>query len=395
MATLFYIRGCLCAFLIGAVGLFFCGQSFADPQKIYFSGFAFIGAHDDNVTSFEHSREIFDLKDPEKGMPKVNTALIERLKGKSFEDFSLVMDSLGDIRSGNGLAMAFALDWEGVNIEQIDDLFKIVISIHGQILIFDFIDKKIAASYPFGVRINDVTNQLPEKAYICDVFKKIYFGDIGGVNLLEEFIKNLERVKLNESMNRFVKVTEVVIEDRALEFVPAETKAKPSALQSFVAQQFSTFLSSNLNIPVLPSSVGEAIGNTMACRFSNGQIFNLAIPPEDISLKIVLRGFKKVQLDQNTTGSSWAYGTFIQFGAVNAFHETIVNERFKNAAVKIIPASQKTVNDWPVFQESMLSLFDQLTNQIALRESSWIEKKAENKSAENQLKQLDHALRGS
>jgi len=395
LINLFRDNRLLCILLIGALLWLDCLPSLAGQQKVYFAGFAFLGDSCNNDQDLPYSRKIFALKDSATNVSRLNTALLSRIGRKTYSDFELVTDSLGDHQSAGALSLAIALDWESINTEQIDNLFKVVVNIHGQVLIFNFNEKKILASYPAGVRVNDVLKKAPDDAYFTKLFEKIYFDKIDGINALDEFIKRLDQIKLKESFNQHIKVSAVVVEEKSKEYLPDDIKNRPEAFKTFIAQQFGTFLSSNLGIAILPYTTGEAIGNTMACRFQNGSVFNLTIPKEDIALKITLRGFKKVKLDENTTGCSWAYGTFINFSALNPFQDSIVNARFKSAAVKIVPSSQQTVSDWPSYQESMLSLFDQLTRQISLRESSWLETKAEDKDVKNQLKELEKALKGT
>jgi len=78
----------------------------------------------------------------------------------------------------------------------------------------------------------------------------------------------------------------------------------------------------------------------------------------------------------------------------------IVDAKFKNAAVKIIPATQiqtddekEIRSDWSAFQECLLLLFKNLTLQISERSSSWISKHAKGKNVKHQLKLLDKALK--
>jgi hypothetical protein len=383
----------LCTFIVIVATQATCSLASAEKQKVYFAGFAFLSDRKDAEIDFAYSRKIFEAKDPATGQPRLNAALLSKLQGKTFGEFDLVTDALGDHLSAGAVAMAIALDWENINTEVIDGKHKVVINLHGQVLLFDYKEKKILAGYPAGVRINDVSDTTPNEKYLMPLFEKAYFEHIGGVNVLDAFADGIGRVKLKEGFSQRIKISEVVLDEKSNEFLPQNVKLRPEAYKAFIAQQFGTFLSSNLGVAILPYSTGEAIGNTMACRFQNGSVFNLTIPKEDIPLKITLRGFKKVKMDENVTGSSWAYGAFIQFSALNPFKETILNARFKNAAVKIVPASQTTVNDWPAFQESMLSLFDQLTRQIAARESSWIDAKCEDKDVKKQLKDLEKALK--
>ena len=119
--------------------------------------------------------------------------------------------------------------------------------------------------------------------------------------------------------------------------MPEMVKTHQDGYKKFVAQQFSSFLSANHGVSVLPYTAGHAIQGKMALRFENGTALNLSVPEADIPFIITVRGFKKVKMDENHTGASWAYGSFIKFTVKDPWGDLVVNAKFKNAAVKIIP----------------------------------------------------------
>jgi hypothetical protein len=377
----------------------------AAPQKVYFAGFAFLSDHVNIEPEYRFSKKIWELKENEQ-------PLIDKVIGKKLEDVSnpnieIIINDLGDHKSANSLSLALALDWEDVCVDKLTpELYKIVLNLHGQILVFDFNSKKIIATYPFGVRVNDTSKTEPDEAHFYNLFHRLYFENIANINFLDEFIKRLRKINIKESSNHRIKVTEVIIGDKSYSYMPQKVKDNLAAYKTFVAQQFSSFLSANQGIAVLPYTrkneqgehiaKGQAFKGKMALRFGNATVLNLTIPEEDIPIKIKVRGFKKVQMDENHTGTSWVYGSFIRFTVLDPLGDPVVNAKFKYAAVKTILASQTEVtidSDWSAFEESLLSLFNELTQQISERSSSWISKKTKDKNVKKQLKSLEKILK--
>lgn len=398
-----YIRIAKWSLILFIIELVLSSPVLAAPQKVYFAGFAFQSDSANIEHEYPFSKKISQIKSE----TSLDKALRQKLENISNPNIDLITKELGDYKSADALSLALVLDWEDVCIEEFaPDLFKIVLNLHGQILVFDFDSMQIIATFPFGVRVNDASKSSPNNGYIQRLFEQLYFENIGNVNFLDEFVTRLQQINIKEAYNHRIKVTEVVIGDKSYRYMPVEVKNNPNAYKAFIAQQFSSFLSANQGVAVLPYSEeneqkeniakGQAIMGKMALCFDDATVLNLTVPEEDIPIKITVRGFKKVKMDENHTGASWVYGSFIRFTVLDPLEEPIVNAKFKNAAVKIIPVSQKKVtiqSDWSAFEESLLSLFNQLTQQISKRSSSWISKKTTDKNVKKQFKSLQEVLK--
>jgi hypothetical protein len=190
--------------------------------------------------------------------------------------------------------------------------------------------------------------------------------------------------------------------------MPPEVKSNLAAYKTIVAQQFSAFLSTNQNIAVLPYTQkneqdkqiikGQAITGKMALCFDDQTILNLEVPEEDIPIIIKVRGFKKVPMGANHAESAYAYGSFIRLTVLDPDPDAdpVIDARFKHAAVKKIPATQKTISaeaDWSACEESLLKLFQELTQQISERSSRWISNKTKDKNVKQQFKNFEKVLK--
>jgi len=388
------------------VQLILVSAAWATPQKVYFAGFAFLSDAADIRVEYPFSSQIVALRTNDGEDSKIEEILRQKVDRVTNSSIKIVKGN-GVHDSGDAFSLALVLDWEDVCIEELEsDLFKIVLNLHGQILVYDFTEMQIVTSYPFGVRINDISKTKPGKDHIQNLFYRLYFEKIDKINFLDEFTNKLQQIQIKESYNHRLKVTEVVIDAKSHKFMPEKVKTNLAAYKNFVAQQFSAFLSTNQKVAVLPYTEkneqkeqiikGQAITGKMALRFENATVLNLTVPEEDIPIKLKVRGFKKVELGRNHRGTSWVYGSFIRFTVLDPLGGSVVNAKFKYAAVKKIPASQTKVtieSDWSAFEESLLALFDELTQQISERSSSWISKKTKDKRAKSQLKELEKLLR--
>ncbi|MCK5680033.1 hypothetical protein KAI46_04395, partial [bacterium] len=185
------------------------------------------------------------------------------------------------------------------------------------------------------------------------------------INLFDECAQLLKNITLQKFYGGSIKVTDVVIEDKALPFLP-ERFSCDTNFENFVAQGFGKFLSKNQSVSILPYTKGYTIGNKMALRFSNAEVFQLQIPEPQFAVKLTIRGFKKVLTDKKAAGSCWVYGSFTRISITQPLlDKTYMDEKVKNGVAKIIPAMQKTVDDWPVFQESLMVLFDKTTKSFS------------------------------
>ncbi|NJB68504.1 hypothetical protein GGQ74_002177 [Desulfobaculum xiamenense] len=378
-------------FLVIAIVLFTNTYAFATP--VYYAGFAFLGDHQFISSNYPYTGVIIKELDAERSL--LETSLIKKAQTVDNKNIELQFTSLGDLKHGESISVAIALDWEDVSTEQLEDnLFKTVYNLHGQILLFDFSKMEIIACYPFGTRVTDSSDTEPTEDKKLGIIRNLYLGNIGGINFFDEACTALSHVRLNtgDAICTF-KVQNVTLEQKAEDFWASQSNGTPiAAYKTFVAQQFSSAFSKNLNASILPYTKGQAIGGKMAGRFANGDVFQLDIPEADYPIELTIRGFKKVKLDENVTGTSWAYGCFARLRVDSILQESMVDTKLKNAAVKIVPKSQATASDFSAFQESLLSLFNKTTQEIHEQDGKWLKNSAEGEKTRKQFEEFEKTI---
>jgi hypothetical protein len=219
-----------------------------------------------------------------------------------------------------------------------------------------------------------------------------YFGDMEGKQK-DEFVASLEAVSIRERFGARIGVEQVIIGEKATPHLPEFLRESPRAAQVMVAQSFSKFLSKNQRVSVLPYTKGHAIGNKMSARFSDGRVYTLEIPEPDYSVDLDLRGFKKVEFDKRSSGTSWIYGAYLGIKVYESLTQKVFAElSLKNGVTKLVPASQTSVDDWAAFQESLQSLMEETTQQIDDPKRSWAKSHSADKSAVKHLKNLQPVM---
>ena len=160
-------------------------------------------------------------------------------------------------------------------------------------------------------------------------------------------------------------------------------------LSQSIGQAFTRYLSVNQSVSVLPYTIGHAIGNKLAGRYANGEVYMMELPETDFSIDIELIGLKKKKYSENAAGIAWIYATQAKFRFYEPLtNETIFDEKLFNAATKKVPSSQLTVNDWHSYNETLIALFDKFTIAMSDPDKKWLKSHSGNTDGYSEMKEL-------
>ena len=121
--------------------------------------------------------------------------------------------SLGNTKAGDALAVAFVVTWENLAQEKVDSKFKVTADVRAEVLIFDFLAKKVIAAGPFGVERRDVLPTAPSSVDIQNEFREIYFGQQH--NIFDGFVTALRSVDIKASYGAYTQLVKIDVEDNA------------------------------------------------------------------------------------------------------------------------------------------------------------------------------------
>jgi len=369
-------------FLLGIASL--CASA---SNTVFFGGAGFASNSEDIANAYPFSYRIYNS--PEKEL-KLNSSIrskISTIHNSTFE-IGLNLSENNDSQ----VVFGFVVDREAISEEKIGDKYKLVIDISAQSLFFDYQSKAVLASYPIAIQYIDISQKPFSDSEKASMVEKLYYGGLeNNINILDEFSATLTKIKFSREVRQRVKVTNVNVDPEALPILFPSLNENSTKI--FVAQQFSKYLSNNQSIPVLPFTVGQAIGGKMVTRLS-GTEYSLVIPAPDFAIELTLKPFKKIKFAENNTGASWIYGSYLGVDVIEPdSQKSFLSATLKYGATKSVPQSQTVVDDRAAYEEALLILIDNFTRTISSPDEAWAKRYASDPAIANQMKKLNEVLK--
>jgi hypothetical protein len=340
-----------------------------DTASLTYGGYAFAGNAGDIARNYPYA---FALdRSGGKGTSLIGSSVnaFMRAHPGSIPGVSL---SFGLIqRDQPALILALALTDEKVLKEDIGDMHKLVVDLGLELLTLDFGDMQVVSSVPITLELIDA-QQTPFSD--SDVVGRVRAMLIGNdAQLAKVLVEKLRLVTIRSRNACTLQVSAVAVGEKAFPFLPDSLKAAPSAYGRFVAQQFGSLLNSRAGVALLPYSK-DGLSSRMALRFSDASVLQFNIPEPTYGIDLNVKGFKKVLSQKTESESLWIYGAYL---GVRVFEPEFQKVYFEGTAKypvsKIVPASQPTVDEFPVVSEALkgafLNAIDLLRNDPSTRDT--------------------------
>ena len=339
---------------------------FSYSQNLYWAGFAFIGNNDQNFR-YPVATEIF-----EQNNRILSSTLKQTLSSIKRTDVNFIFES-GKISKGDAKAVAFALADE--SIERTLDKFGVTTkyTIYGQVLIFDFIENKVLANNPV-VAISAVTSkEMPSEKKDKDILKTMYLDISDEASIFSQFAKMFENVRVKESASiATIGVRDVIFNEKALQGMPERLK-KNGVFKSKIAQELESSIASFHNVPLIPFTIGEALGSKgsagLATRFDDNVSKELTLPEKDYAFDIIVRGFiKKEQASDAQVQHLWA--GFIELKLLGFENSVIFSQKFRHVEEAVFSrvSEAKILDDWILNEIVIANLLIGVTEQIKIKD---------------------------
>lgn len=369
---------CVCLLLIFSLD--------AVAMDVYYGGFSYLGASNLIEKNFPYSNQ---LNVVENGVSSFDAALIEKVRSVKMGKINLKLVDLAEI-SDDAMAMTLALESEITSVEKIGERYKLLILISAQILLFDYKNMQVVATYPIDIQYNDSLDHNPTQEDILQRYKTIYF-DSSKVNILSRFIDRLNKIEPKKKYSNHMKVVNVEIEDKLM--TKLGDGISQDQLVQLMGQNFTRFLSIHQSVSILPFTKGHAVGNKLAGRYANGEVYMMDIPEPDYAIDISLVGLQKKEFSKNSSGVAYIYAAQADFKFYEPLSEEIYYQgKLFNAATKKVPSTQENVFDWPSYSEALAVLFNQLAQNVGEPDKKWFKKHSSNAKNFNQFKSIKKVI---
>ena len=330
--------------------------------KVFYGGFAFAG----NAGDIEKNYPIACSLD---AMAGANTHFFEpRVRDffrKNTAAFKRVALQFGIARpEDTPLVMALALTDEKILREQFGDIHKLVVQIGLELLVLDFGAMEVVSSRPICIELIDAG----KTPYSDDEVRERMRTMVEGENsqLFEALRNKLAGVSGRSKNQCTLQIKTVTVGEKAYPFLPEAYRKTIAVYGQTVAQQVGSLVSSQAGVALLPYSK-DGLNSKMSLRFADASMLQFKIPAPTFAIDVGVKGFKKV-LDKSTEAESlWIYGAFLDIRVYEPdFNQVFFERTAKYGVTKIVPASQKTVDEFPVVSEALkgaiLASIEQMQN---------------------------------
>lgn len=331
------------------------------PEPVTFAGFAMLGGVDE-------------------GSGSRLEALFSAGRLQSFNSRFLTIQSpyfnlrsgLVDQGDGDSITLALALNRESLVEEQVGNKYKLLIRLNAQLLFFDFDDMRLLAAHPVTAACIDIQEKpFTRRQKIERIEMLLLHGLDGCTSLVERLQENLAVVAFKPSYGNYLQVAQVSVDATVAEKMSPMYRRNEDA-KSHVAQVFSGSLSQHQHVPLLPYKVDRAIGNTMAGRFSNGNIFNLTIPEPDFTINVSLVDagtglFKRSEHER----VDYYYVTASIKVQEPLTGKVYMDTNVRNVEVKSRPVNQVAGSHTGAYEQTMTLLFDEFSQVLTAPNGDW------------------------
>ena len=284
------------------------------------------------------------------------------------------------------LVVSLVLNSETVSIERFGDVRKLFVLLRGQALFFDFKSMTVVRGYPVSFGYIDNFNRDPSQPEILERVRMVFEGSAGKPGLFTRFAAALANATVPNQVPRFVQVSKVSLAREMVDSLPGYLKTSPAVYETWAADLVSEALSTRVGVPIVPYTKGYAVGNVMSMQVMDGDVYNLTLPTPDYEVSVDFKGVKKVTYSQSAAGAAFIYGTFADIRIQEPMSgTTYMNTALKNGEVKVVPASQTYVDDFPAYYDSLNGMFVKLAEAVAGKGNTWVKTAASAPDIEAQI----------
>ncbi|OHX13570.1 hypothetical protein BI347_08610 [Chromobacterium sphagni] len=343
-----------------------------DAATVTFAGLSYSGDSKSIPARFPYSL-LLEKTLATQGKP-LNQQLAAKLAQDKPQHFELNRNGLTTLKGQDQAVVATLLiTGETVSKERFDGVAKLMTQVRAQAMFFDFKNMTVLRAYPFSFTYLDLVDHDPSPQEMQQRFASLYYGDQGKPGIIQRFADIMRDASIPEHVPRFLQVAKVNIGDEARKALPAELTRIPGTAEAWAADLFAENLSSKTGVPLLPYSKGYAIGNVMSMRISDGEVFMLKLPEADYSIALDIPKFRRIKSGEASAGSSYIYGAYAHVNIQEPVSgKSYLDADFKNGEVKLVPASQDNIDDYPAYHDAIKGLFAKLADNLAGNRSDWL-----------------------
>ena len=157
------------------------------------------------------------------------------------------------------------------------------------------------------------------------------------------------------------------IGDKASPLVPE--RVQHDALAQVFGQYFTAQLTHLGGLNMIPYTKGYAIGNKMAGRMANGDVYTLTLPEADYVFTVDISNFKHI-----AQPNKHLFASRVKFTAKEATRsDAMLDDYFHAAVAKLVSDKQTYIDDWAAYEDALETVLSDLAQQLSAPEKKWFD----------------------
>lgn len=345
--------------------------AFAQQTEVALAGFAFSGDAASLAQRFPYS--VAYEKALKAGGKPAFAMLREAIAQNPPQQLKLVTQ-IDELKGRDqAIAVALVIGSETISVEQLAGLHKLFVLIRAQALFFDFKTMSIVRAYPISFGHIDIFDRPPTDEEIRVRVRGVYEGAGGKPGIIGRFGNTLAKATMPSSTSRYLQISKIGIKPEAMGSIPAYISSSATIAETWAADLVGEALSTRAGVPIIPYAKGYAVGNVMSMRVSDGDVYNLKLPKPDYEISVELSALRKVEYGKAAAGASYIYGSYASMKIEEPVSGKVyMNTALKNGEIKLVPATQTYVDDFPAYYDSVNGLFVKLSEALDGRGNTWV-----------------------
>lgn len=368
----------------------FSHLAIAGDGKLLFAGFAFSGNYGNRSALYPYTSSLIEKT------PGYIDELIRQKLNSQPELLNKLSLQKGDTKE-DVTSVACALVMENVEIQKIDGKNLVVVVMQANVMGFNRASNSIVASYPLRMRFSRMLDNEPTANDLAVIVQEAYTSKNPAENILDQWLAKLKVASFKSGATKYLRVSDVIVEPEAVATLQ-QSSVNLVAFKNQTANLLEASLADKSNVPIVPNTVGEAIGNKIALRFASAEALNITLPDPDYAVSFAVRGFASKK-----TESQGAFTDIYRSKATISIKlpetgTTYIDEQIYETLFVTRPKSSNIqLADWDQYYKSLQSLIYGLGKQLNNPEDGWLKEHAakavDSKTSFLQVKKLFQELR--
>lgn len=363
------LKAASCALALGPIA------ARAEVAEVALAGLAFSGDAASLLQRFPYS--VGYEKALKAGGKPAYAMLGEAIAQNPPQQFKLVTQ-LDELKGRDqAIAVALVIGSETISVEQLAGLHKLFVLIRAQALFFDFKSMSVVRAYPISFAHIDIFDHAPSADEIRVRVRGVYEGAAGKPGIFARFGSTLAKATMPSATSRYLQVSKIGIKPEALGSIPAYLSSSATIAETWAADLVAEALSTRAGVPIIPYAKGYAVGNVMSMRISDGDVYNLKLPKPDYEISVEFTRLVKKKYGESAAGASYIYGLVTTLKIEEPVSGKVyMNAELKNGEIKLVPATQTYIDDFPAFYDSINGLFVKLSEAVGGGDTKWVKSAA-------------------